>query len=354
MPVTVPIRLSLFLLLTAAALVACSGENVKTTDKPKETPATTVNVAITKGEFLENIIVSTGTILPNEEIELKSEVSGRIVSINFKEGAMVSQGQLLVKIDDSELQAEKKRMDVQLRLIQQDVDRKKQLINIKAISQEDYDIALNKEAELEAEAGLLQSRIAKTNIIAPFSGKVGLRYVSPGAMVVPGDRIAWLVQDNPVRAEFSIPEKYTSLLKENLQVNFSIAGSQQNYAAKVNAIDARIDPATRSMKVRAICPNPGGALRPGAFADIRISLGKEENAILIPSQAIIPELKGQKVFIFRNGKAVSAEVQTGIRQQSLIQITEGLQAGDTVILTGLLQLRDNMPVKAGKIEQTAK
>jgi membrane fusion protein (multidrug efflux system) len=311
-----------------------------------------VEVFVTKAGTISNIIQVPGSILPNEQMVLKSEIPGRITMLNFTEGVAVPKGTLLVQIDDSEYKAELKKYEAQLKLAIEDESRKKELLSMKGVSQEVYDLAFTKREELLANIDLVKSKIRKSGIIAPFDGIVGLRYVSLGAYVTNSDVIATLVQIDPVRIEFSIPEKYASMVSSPMEISFIVAGSESVFNASVYAIEPMIDPASRTLRVRARTENRQHRLVPGSFANLTIDMEEIEGAVMIPTQAIIPALNSQNVYLVKNGTAVIRKVETGIQNSSMIQITDGVSSEDTLILTGLLALRDKMPVKVTKVHNS--
>lgn len=339
-------RILLFAIPLLSFLNACKTDNAAPAAANQPKTATAVEVFVTKAETLDNIIVTHGSVMPNEEIELRSEISGKIESINFKEGGHVSKDQLLVQIDDSELQPNLQKLNVQLKIAQDEFNRKKQLFEIQGISKEEYEAAELKVATLQSDMNLIEAQIRNSKIIAPFSGTVGLRQVSPGAFVSVGGMIAKLVQSDPVKIEFTIPELYAHQIAADAQVQFKLAGSDKSYTAKVYALDPAIDPATRSLKVRATAENKNGSLIPGAYAELTITLQQIENGLLVPALAVTQDIKGQKVFVMKNGQAVTKFVKTGIQKDDFVQISEGLEAGDTVITTSLLSMRDGVAVKA--------
>lgn len=297
-------------------------------------------------ELLLDKLSVTGTLFPDEEVDLSSEVSGKIVGIYFEEGAYIPKGKVLVKIDDAELKAQLRMVRLRAELAQQREARKKKLLEIGGISQEEYDEALTEYNTLETEAELIEVQIRKTSIVAPFGGKTGLRYVSEGSYVNPGTRVAHLVKLDPVKIEFSVPEKYSNRIPASTPISFLIEGQEKAYVGKLYAREPVINTATRTLLMRAKSPNPGGVLLPGSFANVEITLDAFEQSLMVPSQALVPDVEGQSVFVVRSGKAQLQRVQIGIRQAELIQITDGLSPGDTVITSGLLQLRPDMPVAA--------
>ena len=308
-------------------------------------PAQRVKGIVVKPEKINEKILSTGTVLANEEVELRTEAAGIISAIYFKEGSSVKKGQLLVKINDLELQAQLEKQQAQKKLIQDKTNRQKRLLEIKVISQEEYDIANNELITVNAELKFLQSQISKTEIRAPFDGVIGLKYVSDGSYVTPSTKIA-LVQDmDPVKIDFSIPEKYLHKINKDEPITFKIADQNKLFTGKIYAIEPKIDPINRNVQIRAISENKEGKIFPGSFASIELNLNEIPNALMVPTQCIVPELKGQKVFVSKNGKAIPVKVETGIRTESKIEITKGIEAGDTVITSGIMQLKPDAPVK---------
>ena len=303
-----------------------------------------VKAHIVKPEALGNNVSISGTILANEEVELKSEVAGKIVKIAFKEGTNVKAGDLLVKINDSELQAQLSRAKYRLQLIEDREFRQKSLLEKEAISQEDYDVSLNELNIAKAEIQLIEAQIDQTEIKAPFNGVIGLKNVSEGSYVTTSTIIANLQNINPVKIDFSIPEKYAGLVKVGDKARFRIVGDDELYTGSVYAIEPKIDPVTRTLKLRATYQNREGKIIPGSFADITLILEQIDDAFMIPSQSIVPELKGQKIYLLKNGKATPQQVEIGVRTDTHVQITNGISENDTVITSGILQIKPGMPV----------
>lgn len=306
--------------------------------------ALSVEAVVVQPQLLRNEIFATGTLLANEEVELRSEISGRVTGVNFDEGKKIKKGELLLKINDRELSAQLKAKEIEEKLVSDDEGRKRQLIDINAISQEEYDKSLNALRMLQAEKEVIQSQLAKTEIRAPFDGVVGLRYVSEGGYVSPNMLAATMQDLDPIKVEFSIPEKYAQQLKSGAQVSVEVGELSDSLIGTVYAIESKIDPNTRTIKARAKIPNPEENLVPGSFARIKITLQELPDAIVVPSGAVIPDISGSKVFVCRNGLAKQVSVNTGIRTENGVQITYGLMPNDTLITTGLLQLADGKPV----------
>ena len=304
-----------------------------------------VDAVVLEPQPLENKIYATGTLLANEDVELRPEISGRVIGVFFEEGGKVREGQLLVKINDSELKAQLKRKDLEETLVTDEERRKKSLFDIHGISQEEYDKAVNALMMVRAEKEVIQSQLAETEIVAPFDGIIGLRYVSEGSYVTNSMLVASMQDVDPMKVEFSVPEKYARQIKNGTVIKVLIGDSRDERRGKVFAVESKIDLGTRTIKARATIPNPEENLIPGSFARIEIMLEQLSDAIVIPAGAIIPELSGEKVYIFRDGKAISVPVKSGIRTEKSIQILNGLTSGDTLITTGLLQLADGKAVE---------
>jgi membrane fusion protein (multidrug efflux system) len=330
------------LLLLAAS---CQNNKPDASVQSKGPVAMEVKALVMEPRELENKIFTTGTILANEEVEIRAEVAGRITAINFQEGTMVRKGELLVTINDSELQAELKKLQLDQKLAKDDVYRKEQLLQMKAVSQEELDIARSKLGVIGADIELTQSRLEKTRIYAPFNGLIGLRYVSQGGYISSSNLVTRIQQIDPIKIEFSIPEKYLTQIKTGQEIQFTITGNDSTFTGTIYAIEPRIDPSTRSFAARARCNNSGALLIPGAFAKISIILEKIQNALVLPSDALIPDIRGEKVFVSRNGKATSVFITTGIRTEREVQVTGGISFSDTVITSGLLNIREQMAIR---------
>jgi len=313
-------------------------------------PEFTVKAYIAKPQKLENKIIVTGTVLANEEVEIRSEISGKVEKIFFSEGSRVKKGDILIKVDDSELQAQLLKTQYQKKLAEEKEYRQRMLLEKEAISKQEYDIALTELNTLSAEIQLIKARIDKTEIKAPFDGVIGLRYISEGSYISPATKISTLQDIDTLKIEFAIPEKYLKLIDVGDRINFKVQGLDKTYKAVIYAIDPKIDPTTRTLQVRAIFPNKNYEILPGAFAEIEVILEEIPNAILIPAEAVIPSTEGNSVFVFNSGRALERKIETGIRTERFIQVKSGLQPGDTVLTTGLLQLKSGFKVRISEIE----
>ena len=313
-------------------------------------PATTVMGYIVHPERLDNKIFATGTIISSEVVDLKPEVAGKIVQLNIQEGKPVTKGQLLIKLNDTDLQAQVKKYYAQLKLAEQSEVRLRKLLEVKGISQDEYDAITLQINNIKADIEFTQAQIAKTELRAPLSGIIGFRSVSLGSYVNATSQIATIQLLNPVKVDFTIPEKYTNTVRLGDDIVFSTEGSTDKYTGKVYAVDNQIDPITRTLKVRATAANPGNKLRAGAFVKVDFSLKEIDNALMVPTESIIPILKGQQVMIARNGIATVAKIDVGVRTDAKIQATAGLQVGDTVITSGLMGLKPDTKVKFSTVQ----
>lgn len=293
---------------------------------------------------MSEMINSTGTLRPDEEVELSFETSGKIVKINFTEGTRVKKGYLLAKINDRPLQAQLEKLVAQKKLVEEQEFRQRSLLDRDAISRESYDQIVTQLQTIQADINLIKARISETELRAPFDGIIGLRYLSEGSYATTSTKIARLVKMSPLKLEFSIPERYADEVNIGFPVTFKIVGTNKEFKASVYAVDPKIDLNTRTIVIRAIYPNNGEELKPGRFAEVALLLSQIDNTIAIPTEALIPEMEGETVYVYRSGKAANVKVGTGLRTESLIQIVNGLKFGDTLLTTGILQMRHNLPV----------
>lgn len=307
-----------------------------------------VNVMIVKDTTISNNIDVTGTIDANEKVNLISEVAGRITGIYFTEGSHVNKGQLLVKVNDQDLVASLKQNAFQIQLAKQNENRNKQLLQKEAISQVEYETSLTSLNTLNAQADMIKAQIAKTELRAPFSGTIGLRNVSPGGYLSPNTAIATLVNIDPAKITFSVPEKYQALIKPGSKISFNVASSRDEVKAAVYAIEPAIDVNSRTITVRAKAPNPKGLLKAGSFAKINLALDQIPKTIMLPTEAVTADIKGSKVFIYENGVAVPRSVTTDLRTDAQIQITDGLKPGDSVVVSAIMQMRPKAQLRLVK------
>jgi membrane fusion protein (multidrug efflux system) len=300
---------------------------------------------VVQPETFDNNLSLSGSIEANERVEIRSEVSGIVESINFQEGGNVSKGQLLFKVNDTELRAQLSQANTKESLASENERRAKLLLQKEAISQEEYDVSRAELASTKAQSQLIKAQIAKTEVRAPFSGRIGLRSISVGTYITPAVLVANLVNIGKLKITFSIPEKYVNQLNPNSVILFTVTGSDKEYTAKIYAIEPTVEIATRTLQVRAITGNKDGKLLPGTFANVELPLDVIKDAIVVPTQAVIPVQNGKKVFISDMGKAKEIMVETATRTDASLLVISGLKAGDTVITTGVMSLKNDVPVK---------
>ncbi len=335
------------ILAIALVLTACS-------DSPQEANASAPNgktnrmkasAVIAEVTTTRERIASTGTIIADEEVELQSEISGRIEEIFFEEGELVTKGKLLLRLVNDDLRAEVQMLNYELKLQEEREARQSQLLEIKAVSKELYDTELNQLNVLRARQALLDAQLAKTEIRAPFEGNIGLRYVSRGAIVSPGTQIATLQKLKPVKIEFTVPERYGRRVEVGSTVQFIAAGLRDTLEATVYAREPRVDANSRSLRFRARYANTDGMLLPGGFANVRLRLSDVIEVVELPGTALVPVIKGAMVLVLENGRVAERTVEIANRDADVVRVLSGLQAGDTVLTTGLLQSRPGSKVE---------
>lgn len=309
-------------------------------------------IIATPEKFADNLSLS-GTLEANEQVEIRSEIMGVVEAINFEEGTQISKGQVLLRVNDMEMRAQLSKVGTAQQLASENERRAKLLLEKQAISQEEYDIASADFKSAKAESQLISAQLGKATIRAPFSGTIGLRYISTGTYVTPATPIATLVNTKQLKITFSIPEKYASRMKLNSDLTFTTSGSKEEYKAKIYAIEPQVDIATRTLKMRAIAENPEGKLYPGMFANVILPLETVDDALMVPTESLIPIQNGKMIFISKGGKAKQIEVETGSRTDSLVRVISGIKAGDTILTSGVMSLKDGVPVQV-KFEQSVK
>lgn len=312
-------------------------------------PALRVSAVTVKPETFAETITVTGSLRAEEGVDLQVEVSGKVVSINFIEGSNVKKGDLLLKINDTELQAMLARATYRMQIVELKEQRIAPLLKTGGVPQQDYDAIVNDLNVQKSEIDLINAQIAKTEVRAPFDGIIGLRFVSEGAFITATStaaaRIATIQAINNLKVDFNIPERYSGRIKVGTPITFSVVGGLNKFKGSVYAIEPRIDVATRTILLRALCPNPENALFPGAFASVECPLSSIDNAILVPSLAVVAGLSEKNVFVIKDGKAVRRPVETGTRSETSIHILSGLAPGDQVITSAIQQLRAGLAVQ---------
>jgi len=290
-----------------------------------------------------------GTIRANESVDIVSEISKRLISINFQEGTYVTKGTLLFKLDDADLKARLEKLTIMEALALQNEQRNKTLLEKGGISQEIYDGVLNNLKTIQADIHLINVELDKTEIKAPFSGKIGLRYVSEGAFVTP-DMILTTLQDvSRVRIDLSVPERYANSLKTNMVIVFTTPANPKEFSATIKAIQPNIDIGTRNIQIMAMADNKNGMLFPGSSIKVTLEFEESERSIFVPTQCLIPSLKGYNVYIVKNGEVRMNQVTTGRRTNESVQLLDGTEIGDTLVMTNILRIRPGSLVTIDKI-----
>jgi len=350
MPGTIIKRL-LYLLLNGSLLMSCGNKEKKITPQTKQPrqPATRVDAYIVTPKTISETIEVPGTLLAKETTEMHPEVSGRVVSLNISEGKYVAQGTVLAKLYDGDLQAQLRKLEVQMSIAQKTEERQAQLLKIQGISQQDYDLSLLNVNNIKADIEIIRTSIQKTTIRAPYSGKLGLKNISIGAYITPATLLTTITQIDPLKLDFSVPEKYSDRIKVGQKITFKVQNQANQYEARVIATEISVTQTTRSLLVRSIVQNKKAELLPGTFANVQLKFDPNPNALMVPSEAILPQARGKKIITFNGGNAKFVDVTTGVRDSAFVQITDGIRAGDTIVITGLLSVRPGAKIQLSKI-----
>jgi membrane fusion protein (multidrug efflux system) len=334
-------------IIITSTFIACK-EKADPSAKPRSAPPTVVDVIVAAPQSITNHIEVNGTVVANEYVELHPEASGRIIYLNVPEGKMVKAGTIIARVNDADLKAQIQKTRVLLDLAQKTEERYKQLIAVNGINQSDYDAALNVVNGYKADIDYTQALLDKTVVKAPFDGIVGLRQVSLGAFVSTSTLIATIQQLNKIKIDFTLPEEYGNILKTGGMVQLDMdASGLTRKKATILAIEPQVNQTTRNIKVRAILED--GKANPGGFVKVYVDAGEDKNALLVPTNCIIPDDKNKQLVLVKNGKADFVNVQTGLRQTNNVEITSGIKAGDTVVVTGVLFARPKSDLKVRKV-----
>ena len=311
-------------------------------------PPLAVQVYVVRPTSLTDEVAATGSVLPEESVVIKSELSGKITSLNIREGQAVRQGQLLFSINADEAQAAIQKQEYNIRLFRAQEQRQRTLLDKEYISVQEYETSNNQLLTAQADLQALRATLAKAYVRAPFAGVLGLSTATVGTYVSPGAEITTLSKVRPVKIEFAVPGRFAASVRTGDAVRVLDETTNRSYEAQVYAIDPQIDPVSRTQPVRARFANRNGELRPGAFVRVSLRLGATESALQIPTEAVIPEASGYSVYTIQRGKMVPKKVKIGIRSDKVIQITDGLAVGDSVLRTGILQVKPGDAVRVTK------
>lgn len=341
---------SLLSLSVLVSLSSCKGDKDEAKAKGgKPNNLSAEGYVAVPGTFLNQYSVG-GSLLPNEEIEIHPEITGRVTAILFKEGSRVRKGQTLVELYSADIAAQVRKLKAQKQLQVKILERQKQLVDIGGISRQDYETTQTQIAAIEADIAFAQAQMRATKVVAPFDGTIGIRTISTGAVVSPTTVITTLQQTHVLKMDFTVPDAYYKSIAAGKEVFFTVTGSNDTLMGKISAVDPGATSATRTVRARAIVPNPDNKLVAGSFAQVYIPLQSDDNAILIPSQAVIPTTRDKKVGIVKNGKAELVTVILGARTSDKVEVLQGINPGDTIITTGLMQIKQGMDVKITKLK----
>jgi membrane fusion protein (multidrug efflux system) len=328
---------------------SCESKSNKISNVPKPNPPVIVDIILAEKESIKNVIEANGTVMPSEFVELRTEVSGRLIYLNIPEGKIIQKGTVVARVNDADLLAQMSKTRVQLDLAQKTLDRLKQLLDINGLNQADYDAALNQVNSLKADLVYTQTLVDKTVIKAPFTGVAGLRLVSPGAYVTPATIMATLQQTDKVKIDFTLPEMYSDVVKTGTIVEVELdALSKEKDKAIIVATEPGANTNTRNLKVRALL---NITANPGAFVKVFVDAGKGRSSVIVPTNCIIPDDKFNLVILVKDGKASFVNVQTGLRESGTVEVTKGINVGDSIVVTGVLFARPNSNLKVRSVKK---
>src|SRR5688572_3259806 len=345
----ISLRFIVFVATMVTLFSACSETKKQQSNGGRAQGPLAVDGFVVSERTISEDIEVPGSLLPFEETQIRAEVGGRIVKLNINEGTSVSKGTLLVKLFDDDLQANLRKLEVQLKIKQKSEERSGELLKIQGISQQDYDLSALDVENLRADIESTKIAISKTEIRAPYAGRLGLRNVSLGAYIAPNDIITIIRQVDKLKLEFSIPEKYAQEITAGYTVSFVVDGGKGYHKAKVIATENSVDQNTRTLKVRALVDEKHPELIPGVFAKVNLQLGRNEKALMVPTQSVIPTARNKQVVVVRGDSALYSVVETGIRDSAFVEVTSGVKKGDTVVTSGLMAIRPDSKIKVMRV-----
>lgn len=342
----------ILLLIVFISVMASACHEEKEAPRQKNTGPTVVDVIVAQPQPISSTVEANGTIVADEFVELRPEISGRLIYLNIPEGKRIAKGTVIARINDADLRAQMGKLKVQLDLAKTTEQRYGKLLQISGINQADYDVALSQVNSLQADIEVLQAQIDKTVLRAPFNGIIGLRQISPGAYVTPATVLATIQQVNKVKVDFTVPEEYGNIIRKGDYVTVEVdAASQKKQKALIIATEPQANTTTRNIMVRALLE--GETANPGAFVKVYIRAGRDKNSVLVPANAIIPEDKDKTLVTVVKGKAKFVKVETGLRQANNVEITSGVNEGDSIVVSGVLFSRPDAPLKVRSVKKLA-
>jgi membrane fusion protein, multidrug efflux system len=342
----------------AAALAACS--KAESAGQPGGKgggqgggpPAMPVEVAVARTDTVVDAILATGQIEAVQSIELRPDVEGRIAQILVREGASVSQGTPLFKVDDAELRAQVAQAEADRDLARQSLARTRDLLAQKASSQSELERAEATARSNEARLDLLKVRLQRTLVRAPFAGVVGQRTVSLGDYVTTDTRLLSLQTVSPQRATFQVPERYADQLKVGQQVTFRVAALRgKEFTGRVDFVDPVVQLPGRTITVKAMTANPRRELQPGMFIEARLATAVRPSAVVIPEDAIIALQGATFVWVVVEGKATRRQVDLGVRTPGFVEARSGVEPKEQVVVGGQERLGEGAPVIPKVVER---
>jgi membrane fusion protein, multidrug efflux system len=317
----------------------------------RENAPAIVTLAPVRAERISQKLEALGNARANESVDISTKTSNIVTAVRFRDGERVKRGQVLVQLDDAQARADVAEAQAALSESESQYNRSRELLNTQALSKSSFDQLEGTLKANRARLGAAQARLEDTVIRAPFSGRVGLRRVSVGTLISPGDVITTLDDTSVIKLDFSVPENFLATLREGLSIRATApAYPGRSFTGSVSSIDSRVDMNTRSVTVRALLANEDGALKPGMFLNVMLA-NDERAALVIPEEALTPEAERQYVFVVADGKASRREVRIGGRRPGSVEILAGLNAGERVIVEGTQKVRDGAVVRA--IERAA-
>lgn len=338
------------IILIAIVVVACDSKKPPSVaNRSRNAGPLPVDAFVISQSSVSEDVEVPGTLKPYEETAIRAEVGGRVVKMNIREGSAVEKGTLLVKLFDEDLKAQLRKLKVQLQIKQKTEERNKELLAINGISQQDYDLSTLEVENLRADIESTEIAISKTEIRAPYRGVVGLRNISLGSYISPADVVTTIRQVNKLKLEFSVPEKYAKDIGKGYAVKFRVDGGRQEHLATVMATENNVDQNTRTLQVRAEVTGVNAELVPGLFAKVNLQLGKNDHALLVPTQAVIPNIRNKQVVLLRGDSPAFTVVETGVRDSAYVEILNGVNIGDTVVTSGLMAIRPETKLKISNV-----
>jgi len=334
-------------------IVSCSDNKKKITADTKipPPPPLQAEVFIVKTKTISEKLELPGTIIANESTDLHPEISGRLTYLNISEGKTIAKGTLIAKIFDGDLVAQLNKLKVQLNVAEQTTSRYAELLKINGVSQQEFDLSQLQINNIKADMAIVRSNIQRTELRAPFSGTLGLKMVSSGAYITPASVVTSIRDNQQHKIEFNVPERYIEKIRIGQILDFTTVGMNKKYQATIDASEFGVTEENRSLKIHANVINGDKDLLPGAFVGISVRFDPDTTALMIPSQAVLPQARGKKVARLINGSVAFSNVETGMRDSAMVQITSGLSVGDTIILTGLMGLKPDTKVNVSIINE---